>query len=70
MYKLFLKGTLLAVIFASLVGFVLPMLFSAKSTEAVLLAGLIIVAMVHYVVYTLIKLYDKSNSTKDNAEKH
>lgn len=67
MYKLFLKGTLLAVLFASLVGFVLPMLFSAKSTEAVLLAGLIIMAMVHYVVYTLIKLYGKF---KDNAEKH
>lgn len=70
MYKLFLKGTLLAVLFAFLIGFVLPMLFSAKSTIAVLLAGLIIMVMVHYVVYTLIKLYDKSNSTKDNAEKY
>lgn len=70
MYKLFLKGTLLVTVFAFLIGFVLPMLFSAKSTEAVFLAGLTIMAMVHYVVYKLIKLYDKFNSTKDNAEKY
>lgn len=70
MYKLFLKGTLLVTVFAFLIGFVIPTLFSTKSTGAVFLAGLIIMAMVHYVVYKLTKLYDKLNSTKDNDEKY